>query len=1259
MARTKQVARRSLQQRKAAGEGVPREEAVRASKPSPETRALRKKFEQIFLAQLDLQKATGKDRKAAKKTFDGLYNPLTEDEKYKYQQYKNVSKDFIEDIQNIEKRQGTTVRVNRKAVPTFEEDAAVKRTERYKEERSKLLETKAKTDEEALIEEAFAEMEKARYTVPIESAVVKTSFYQPQLFGETPWDIPNLTLKERETLSRPEQKKLLKQREGLGAFMRALKEGDEVEIRFGMQKNRFFDSQVTKDGFNNVLKWLETKSKSLVPVTTTTYSKSTKVVDTVYNDKGVPVKDHQGNIVKKTYRDTIRIIDGEDGRRTIESKRGLSTLTSANWGFRLQASRETELPKSEIAKYDLTSRDFTVRQKTRWSVKGNGVTYDLTKVVDPRNRKNIRYEIEIEIDGTDLEIDQVSLLDRVKEQVLFMHSKMQKVEEEDVISPRNLLILISNYNQIFTGMRTGASEPTFLQAGLDSEVPILVEAGIGSVAERQERFNPYSFYNIENKPRAFNFKNVAKGFDYRVTPKLDGERDRIYIDPNGIFAINPRTGYASMIYKGEWKPAEEESVTGTVVDAELYKGEYYPFDVLAYKGRNLIELYFDQRMEKIVKSIKIKEGDKWVIKTVGLAVPGFTYDKPFFGHPGGNVYNAIRQTFEWMDENSDLEYDGLILQRNDEPYWEPFPKVTSTMKWKPLDEITVDLLTKITSDGLVELFSVNPNIKGGNHAGLQKERFVDYVPKYGELDIPEDLTEEGDFIAEYYFEQESPFLRFKMVRTDKTEPNFHAVVKSNRDSFFRNPVSREDLLGGTLKTWRKWASALKRDIVNETIPASMRVLDIGVGRGGGALFDLSRRAAKVYGIDPDKDNLEELRNRLSSSGFTDDQKERIVVAQLKGQDTEKILELVGDERVDVITMFFSISFFYENEKELNALMKTIDRVAKSRRQGAMLVFQLMDGNKIANEMKEMGGNVGKSYTLRNDGDPVVYKVKTRLPEDPNMTGLPVRITLPQEDDAIIGTGEARGVQNEWLASVPVLDRLLAEIGFRKISDDFMDKDAILPESNAQFADLNRSLIYIRGGGPKPIALRSRLTFATVEPDYMSPLPEDETEEFKEYSRIGVKSDSSSFLRSLLYHISKEYRLGDMEARTRKVKQLRKTLGRLVDEEIFESMVSGNVKHNLTYDKLYTKAYDTMEKGEQVDVVFDKTTAPDAAYEEYKRRVREGPVGYEIAEAVGCLWNVRVTIVDESGAIVFVGNPDGKKKQFSILKIGSIGFEPLV
>ena len=33
----------------------------------------------------------------------------------------------------------------------------------------------------------------------------------------------------------------------------------------------------------------------------------------------------------------------------------------------------------------------------------------------------------------------------------------------------------------------------------------------------------------------------------------------------------------------------------------------------------------------------------------------------------------------------------------------------------------------------------------------------------------------------------------------------------------------------------------------------------------------------------------------------------------------------------------------------------------------------------------------------------------------------------------------------------------------------------------------------------------------------------------------------------------------MEVRTRKVKQLRKTLDRLVDEEIFGSMVAGNVK----------------------------------------------------------------------------------------------------
>lgn len=1229
------------------------------------------KFDPMYETLFKLRLAKGKERKALKKEYDALYKKLSKTEVSKFEKYVQLLDRTNINVEAASRRKDQTFKYKGVERPIFTESAEKEAIKQFRKERRKILKeddveneiskerldelsedgAMTREEEDIFVSQAFAELENIRYMPPKEDVVVKQSFYRPETIKPTPWDIPNLTKYERENLSKADQKKKLRSKQDLDVFKDALNDGDEVEIRFGTQK-KFFDSQVPKDCFNNILEWV-LDEYDIEPVTTTTYTKTDEVMDKIYRD-GLPIKDRQGNPIEKKYFDKIRIVDDENGVRSIERKRTLATTTSTNWGVRLQASSETKLPTSEIAKYNITDKEFNVRTKTRWTaeIMMMDITLDLTKVVNPRNRKDVRYEVEIEFNEETLHNEYVrdNGFNKYIEFVSKWALEIMQGVTKDPLSSKNVKTLMGNYNKIFHRMKTAHRHAKDKFRATEGELDFYA---MDSFDENEEQS---SFDRYENKPRAFDFKKISNGYDYRVTPKLDGKRVRLFIDINGIYEVNHHTGYISIMYDGEWTNGEE-SLAGTIIDCEYYQGEYYPFDVVAFKGKNVIDLHFDQRMEKIVKSVPVKVDDKWTTTNVGIQLPNFTYRKPFYGTFGGNVYDAIEDAFAWMDENDDLEYDGLILQRNDEPYWAPFPAVTSTMKWKPLDEITVDLRTKVNSEGQVELFSVNQNIKGGDHAGLQKESFVEGVMTVLDLNIPEEIADSGDFIGEYAFQKDEPYVAFKNLRPDKTDPNFHAVVKSNKDSFFRNPVTRQDLTGETLKTWRKWASALKRDMVNNLIPEGSRVLDIGVGRGGGALFDLSRRASMVYGIDPDKDNLKELRDRIDSNSFTDEQKERIVVAKLKGQDTEEIIDLIEDEKVDVITMFFSISFLYENAEEFEALMETIDQAAKTRRYGSMVIIQLMDGNQVYDMFVKNGAQTGKTYKLGND----VYNIKMKVPEDPNDFGIVSTISLPMEEDAIIGVGKDRGVQKEWLASVDILDEKMSEIGFRKAADDLMSSGAILPNSNAQFAKLNRSLVYLRGGGPSKPGKQTAYRQVEVEEEFMSPLPENDSEDFNEYSRIGVVSDKSAFLRSLLYLMSKDYRTAedDVDLRNKKVRQMRKTLDRLVDEEIFSSMISGNVEHNLMFDKLYARAFDTVKDGEQVDVVYDKKTAKGAAFEEYKKIIRSGYVGFEIVEAVACLWKVKINIISESGIVVYVGDPKEYKKTINILKIGNVSFEPLI
>lgn len=1144
----------------------------------------RKKFDELYQLHLN-------GDKESKKEYAEKFNRLSDYERRNYLEYQSNYDVFQKRKKDAAELSGKTK--SRKVYDTEKEknvkkDVSVVNFDEKLEFRKLKLQQKSllqpqdmsKQEFDDMLDAAFEEMEKVDKTL---ESTGGDNFYKPKKFADVKWDLDTNGFSE---LIGP----------------------NEVELRFGTFKvikgKQFFDSQVSKNQFENLMKYAN--PQNIPPEKSTVYMQNSGK----YN---------------------IRIIEDADGK-TLQRKSVVRTSNSEQFGVRLQASLEETLDSANISKMDLTSREFTVRQRMRWSFMiEDAIKLDMTKVVDPYDRKKIRYEVEVEILKVSNKFPNFN--DMVERTALFYIKKMQNLARDsmNLLTNTNLNILMDNYNSIFTEFVKNDQVFEF-----PSETDMSMSAyrwGGGEPIEEElqvKKIEPYTFVNHENKPIAFDYKNIYNGFQYRVTPKLDGVRARIYIDLNATYIIDVKTGYAAYI-----SPTISD-LQGTVIDCEFYKGEYYPFDVLAYKGVNVIPQSFDVRFNNIRSS----------------TIPGFNYSKPFYNSI--NPFDSIQECFSWMDKQ-DLEFDGLIFQRNDEPYWKAQYQ-TKSMKWKPLDEITVDLFTRILPEGNVEFYSVDPGVVGGNFSGMKLE----YSGKdYNEYDIPADIAALGEFIAEYYFVDNEFELRYKQLRKDKVEPNFHKVVKSNRTTFFYDKVGKDDLLGYTLQSWRKWASLVKRTIVQDLVVEGSRVLDIGVGRGGGALYDLSKKCSKVYGIDPNKENLKELRERLEK--FEPEQKDKIVVAKLRGQDTDEIVELI-EQKVNVITMFFSISFFYESEDDFNALINTIDQACKKGtrdgKNGSMLIIQMMDGDKI---FSMTGGKAMTFSSDKNSAGTTLYKIRTSASSSAEEFDTKLTISLPSETDTILGEK-----QNEWLASPKKLTDALAEIGFAVLSDDQMDKGAILPTSNLHFAGLNRTLIYIRGGG-----VMQKLTSQfhnyyndEDEEDFLSPLGPDDMSTFTVYGkktvdmkRVGVVAGKDSFLSSILYGISSTFR-DDVSSREGKIKKIRNNLLTLLDKQVFDMMLDGNVAHNITFDTLYTKSHTTVVDGKQVEVVNDIESSKDVAFNKYLSIVKDGYVGHEIADVVGCFWNARINVYGEDGKTLYVANKKGSRV-LNILKIANIGYEPLV
>lgn len=1210
-------------------------------------------------------KAFNKLMDADKKEYKELFSKLDEKQKSLYPKYKATVEMYgrlQNDIIALEGQEGRVLMYRDKDDDYTElvkdtkstkksvlaSDASAKNQMRFEKDRDAIFSgylTQAEVDNE--IDAYFADMDKVIETRPIK----KDNYYLEKTFPKPKWDVDVDDFKEYvendyEVEIRFGTERTKKKGNPYGFFRnenfarikkiliqerKELNEKDEItdkmvnmeikkhwdqqseEVKSAYQEKanetrKYFDSQITKNAFENIMSVMP----KVTPIQSTVYSKTDVQEEPVITKDGLPLIKN-GKEIKRKYFDTIRIIDDH-----IERKRDIRNVTSGVWGFRLEASSETQIPTSEIEKYDVSTSDWYVRQRTRWSWDVEDVRVELTKVVNPKDRRNVTYEAEVEILKPAQDFSK-----QVQEIVLKYTGMMQK--GTNILSKNQIDVVRENYNSIFTEFvkeETEFVQPNENDASMgayrvyDDNI-LSLEPKLYDVPMVKKQVNPELFISYENKPSSFEYRNIFQGFEYRVTPKLDGVRVRIFHDVNGVFEVDHRSGFVRQL-------GDADELAGTIIDCEYYEGEYYPFDVLAYKGVNIITEFFDNRMKNIEK------------------IKGYNMTKPFF--KGINVWDGIKQAFEWMDKNNE-KYDGLILQRHDEEYWK-FNYKTKTMKWKPLDEITVDLLTRV-GESKVELYS-----------GGDKEYILEYTGTFKDFGIPKKFQNIGDFIGEYNFINNDFKVVFKGVRTDKVEPNFHSVVKSNYGTFFYDKVGKNDLLGDTIQAWRKWASAWKREMIDRLVPEGVTILDIGVGRGGGALFDMSRRASKVYGIDPSKKNLQELRRRLDSDVFSNEEKKKIIVAQLKGQDTNEIENLL-DEHVDVITLFFSISFFYESGEDFESLMDTINQCSKKN---AMVIVQLMDGDRIFEELPESSSKKRTSVVGKNSKGEVMYKIvvnreiKGKRVSESTQFGVPVSISFPLEEDAIIGE-----TQDEFLASETMLTSRLAKHGFIRQDSEYMDKDAILQTTNLEFARLNRVLVYTRGKGAvkKYSGMFTGYTEEYVE-EFMNPLPEDSSDNItiddKELLRTGVVVGKDSFISSFLYNASSKYRAGNAESREIMILQARSSILKLFDEEIFKTSMS-NVEHNIAYDLLYTKVYDTIKDGKQVNIVHNVETAKIAAFNQYAETIAVGWVGHEIADLMGALWNKRIEVYGEDGKLLKVGTPKNTSV-VKILKIGDITYEPM-
>jgi SAM-dependent methyltransferase len=176
---------------------------------------------------------------------------------------------------------------------------------------------------------------------------------------------------------------------------------------------------------------------------------------------------------------------------------------------------------------------------------------------------------------------------------------------------------------------------------------------------------------------------------------------------------------------------------------------------------------------------------------------------------------------------------------------------------------------------------------------------------------------------------------------------------------------------------RKVANKIKENYIE--LSKDKIVVDIGSGMGGDIFKYEKVKPKELYFIEPSESNIKNMESRLLVN------KDKLphltnVIKYLNagGEDTEEIVNFVN-KKVDVVNMFFSLTFFFKNKEMLNRLVNTIDQLLNNE---GILVITVMIGDDLIDELKAREGIIeNEDYTIKllnETGNPFGNKINIDL-----------------------------------------------------------------------------------------------------------------------------------------------------------------------------------------------------------------------------------------------------------------------------------------
>jgi SAM-dependent methyltransferase len=508
---------------------------------------------------------------------------------------------------------------------------------------------------------------------------------------------------------------------------------------------------------------------------------------------------------------------------------------------------------------------------------------------------------------------------------------------------------------------------------------------------------------------------------YSVTHKADGQRRMLVFLKNGIWlsgAPDQLTRISS---------SQVPMLTGSILDGEMIPKDkrnvgapkaviwFLAFDTIAWNGD--ISVQSEPHGKRMLQAQSVADNLKGDLLTVNTKTfRNISTPQEFF--------SLMREMFR---EQKHLTYqqDGFMFTPQNTVYnphsdAQPLPsrklnRYPDICKWKPKEELTIDLLIKWLPDENSEqkrTLQLYANQKGKPEIFLQSLGRVDqYNPMT--LNLPDDT------VVEYGYDYETQTLTPRRIRHDKSKPNRMEIAEDVwRD--ISTPIEKETMIGNNFTLLRRYHNRIKRGLLSVSRKC---LLDIGTGRGG----DINKWQGfdKIVAIEPNREHIQELEKRLENSNL----RERVLIVEASGQDTKEIQQAVeawcGD-RVDIISFMLSLTFFWQSPELVQALCNTILTTLKP---GGEILFLTMDGD-LVEQTFEPAFQTGPALKQLQFGD--IATLEYFGDKTPKELHIDIRDSIVTE-------------QTEWLVRLDDLRRCLGPYGINKWELHKADEEKFLTE----------------------------------------------------------------------------------------------------------------------------------------------------------------------------------------------------------------------